>query len=50
MRRQSDDDTFLYYVALSATGEEIYKFQSYYRFNLWLNPVLQSDPGSGRTT
>lgn len=42
VRRQAAEDTFLYYVAMSATGEEIYKFQAYYRFKPWLNPMLRS--------
>ncbi|MFI5687576.1 aromatic prenyltransferase [Streptomyces sp. NPDC051636] len=41
--RRTPDDTFLYYVAMSSTGEELYKFQWYYRFPTWLNPMLQSD-------
>lgn len=48
MRRRANDEKFLYYVAMSSTGEEIYKFQSYYQFQPWLNPMLQSDSGEGQ--
>ncbi|MFF2188854.1 aromatic prenyltransferase [Streptomyces sp. NPDC058155] len=48
IRRQAADDKFLYYVAMSSTGEEIYKFQSYYQFQPWLNPMLQSDSDEGQ--
>lgn len=44
VRRQAADDKFLYYVAMSSSGEEIYKFQSYYQFKSWLNPLLESGP------
>ncbi|MEU0523197.1 aromatic prenyltransferase [Streptomyces niveus] len=48
MPRGADDDKFLYYVAVSSTGEEIYKFQSYYRFKSWLNPMPASASGENR--
>lgn len=40
IRHQAADDKFLYYLAMSSTGEEIYKIQSYYQFRPWLNPLL----------
>jgi len=48
MRSKSADDRFLYYVAQSAGGDEVYKVQSYYRFEPWLSPVLQVDGEDGQ--
>ncbi|MFK4070940.1 aromatic prenyltransferase [Streptomyces sp. NPDC029674] len=41
---QAIGDRFVYYVAMSSTGEEIYKFQVYYQFKPWLDTMMS--PGS----
>ncbi|MFI1097075.1 aromatic prenyltransferase [Streptomyces sp. NPDC020917] len=47
-RHHADDDTFLYYVAVSSSGEEIYKYAQYYRSKAFVNQMLQSTPGERR--
>lgn len=42
-----DSHRFVYYVAMSSTGEELYKFQSYYRYEPWLRELMTLN-GQGR--
>lgn len=42
-RHHADDDKFLYYVAMTAGGEEVYKYAQYYRSQAFVNQMLQSD-------
>lgn len=50
VQRHANHDTFLYYVAMTSTGEEVFKFQMYYQFPAWLNAMIPAVPAAAPAT
>lgn len=47
-RHLADDDKFLYYVAVTSGGEEVYKYAQYYRSKPFVNQMLDSDSAANK--